>query len=504
MKHAPPTALIILDGFGYTQEKEGNAVARAKKPNLDTWLKKYPHALLSAHGKSVGLLPGTVGNSEVGHLTIGSGRTIKQPLTVMHEVINDKTFFNNAKLITLLRKLKKPQKKLHLLGLLSDGGVHSHIDHLFAFLRLAAKQELPHIIVHPFLDGRDTAPQSAAVYLEQLDHYLKKIIKRGSIGSIHGRFYAMDRNQNWPRTQASYAVLTQQQENKPISWHNVLENNYAQGITDEFIPPTQLEPRCIIEPGDGIIFFNVRQERARQLTAAFVQQGFDHFDVQHIDLSFFITPTDYGTLPTTVLYPKTPVPNTLIEVLNEYHKQIFTIAETEKYAHVTYFFNGGNQEQFPHEHRILIPSIRAKGYVHAPAMSAHGITKAVLDSLQTAPDDFYLINYANADMVAHAGDMLATARAIECLDTELGKIYHQLVEKMDGTMYITADHGNAEKQFADTTQAITAHTTSPVPFLMLKKGATKKDSLPLNKLSDIAPFILENMGLPVPDEMKRS
>ncbi len=505
MKNMHPTVLIILDGFGYSNKTSFNAIYHAHTPNIDQWLTDYPNAILKASGMTVGLLDEYIGNSEVGHLTIGSGRVIPQMVSIMHKAIDDGSFFHNKVLIDNLKKLKKIDGSLHIMGLLSDAGVHSHEKHLHAFLQSARQAGINNIIVHPFLDGRDVAPQSAFTYLQRLDEALKGA-KNSTIGSIHGRFYAMDRDKNWERTEQSYRILTEKQKKITYkTWQAALDAYYKQGITDEFIPPTQLNSATVIQPNDGIIFFNFRPDRARQLTESFLESSFSAFSTNDISLTCFVTPIMYNEhLQTDALFHQSSVINTLKEILSKAGRTILSIAETEKYAHVTYFFGGGKEEPFAHEERILIPSIPAKNYIDCPQMSAHGITKAVLQSLKTDPKDFYLINYANADMVGHSGDFDATVEAIEYLDAELKKIYDIVVEQMEGTLYVTADHGNAEDMFDETTQQPkTAHTTNPVPFIMIKKGLEHSDlTLPIDELADIAPFILQQMELPILQEMK--
>lgn len=510
MKTKHITVLVILDGFGSRKNDAFNAIAHAKKPHLNTWLTSYPHATLQAAGEAVGLPKGYIGNSEVGHLTIGAGRVIQQPVSIINNAIEDGTFFTNPLLTQELDRLAHTKKKLHIMGLLSDAGVHSHEKHLYAFIKSAYDHGIRNIVIHPFLDGRDVLPKSAAIYLERLEHFLKQY-PTAIIGSLHGRFYAMDRDLNWDRTAASYYVLIGDYFLAgPViphfpTWQSALDYYYSQDITDEFIPPTPLFP--IMQPiqkEDGIIFFNFRPDRARQLTASFVEPYFYTFPTGEMPLSFFITPVSYGeAYPTTVLFPSRYITHTLKEIVAAHGKTIFTIAETEKYAQVTYFFNGQKEVIEPGEAQILIPSIKARSYVRFPCMSAPKITKQALKSLNKDPFDFYLINYANADMVAHSGDFKATVKAIKCLDKELGKLFEQVVVNMNGTLYITADHGNAENMYDEEHhQPHTAHTANPVPFIMLEKDL--KDSvitLPLAQLADIAPFILHHMGLPVPPEM---
>jgi 2,3-bisphosphoglycerate-independent phosphoglycerate mutase len=498
-----PVALVILDGYGYRKETDYNAIANAKKPTLDFLFETYPHTLLEASGTSVGLLPGNIGNSEVGHLTIGAGRLIKQPISIIHEAIENGTFFKNPKLCNTLQQLPAT-KKLHIIGLLSDGGVHSDIEHIWAYLKAARNAGIKNIVIHPILDGRDVAPQSATLYLNKLQQYLTR--HGGTIGSIHGRFYAMDRDNNWERTAQSYHALTQAEPIKFHDWQDALAHYYAQGITDEFVPPTQLTHEGIIQNGDGIIFFNFRPERARQLTACFIDGKITQFQHTSPNLTFFITPVDYGLCAhTTILFESEPIINTLKDVLSAADKTIFSIAETEKYAHVTYFFNGGKEDPVAHEDRALIPSIHTKNYVHHPEMSAQEITDAVLESLKNNPHDFYLINYANADMVGHSGDFQATIKAIECLDKQIKQLYDSIINTYDGTLYITADHGNAEEKWDyQTKQVRTAHTTNKVPFLMIKRSLEQSPMLlSLHTLADIAPFILQQMAITIPAEMYR-
>lgn len=507
-----PVLLIILDGYGLAPKTKYNAIAQANTPHLDAWFAQYPHATLQASGAAVGLPAGSIGNSEVGHLTIGAGHIIEQPESFILRAIADGSFDKNPVLQTHLQELKKKGKALHVIGLLSDAGVHCTEEIIFAYIRAAAEAGIEKIFVHPILDGRDEAPKSAALYLQRLDEFLQTI-PQARIGSLHGRFYAMDRDNNWERTKESYDILTPQFFGaNGKGWPSILEANYAASITDEFIPPTNLDTEAIVSNGDGIIFANYRPDRARQLTECFTNSKFAHFERKNSDptplfvlkypkdiqLEFFITPVSYGSqIHTTVMYPQKPVPNTLKEILSHAGKTIFSIAETEKYAHITYFFDGGRETQFPGETRVLIPSLHTRNYIANPEMSASAITQAVLKSLRENPCDFYLINYANADMVGHSGDFEATKKAIELLDAQLAQLFKVVVEEMHGTMFITGDHGNAEEKFDSICgQPHTAHTTNSVPFLMLnesnKKGAVE---LPLNQLADIKGFILRFMRL---------
>lgn len=501
-----PTVLVILDGFGYSPEKKYNAVAQATMPNFKKWLTTYPHALLKASGESVGLPKKYSGNSEVGHLTIGAGRVITQDLTRINTAISNGTFYTNPILVENFLTLQQHNHNLHLMGLLSDAGVHSHINHIFALLDMAKKYAIPATYLHLFLDGRDVPPQSAEKYLKQIEEYCTKITY-GSIGSICGRFYAMDRNKNWERTKKCYDSLTQEQRQPFKTWQEALTFYYQSSFSDEFIPPLQLDLRSNIHNKDGIIFFNFRPDRARQLTEAFTNPLFNSFPTKKYDLSFFLTMTDYdqATMHTQSIFKKNVIAQTLKEVLNNAGKTIFSIAETEKYAHVTYFFTGMKEEKLPLETRMLIPSLHEKNYIHHPEMSAQKITQTVLDSLQKDPKDFYIINYANADMVGHSGDLRATITAIEYLDTQLKILYEEVVQKMNGTLYITADHGKAEDMYDEQAQQPqTAHTNNPVYFVMLNKESyNKPTTLNLHTLSDIAPFILGHMNLVIPKQMKK-
>lgn len=500
-----PTALVILDGFGFSSEQHYNAIYHAHKPNIDYLLDTYPHTLLEASGITVGLPPATVGNSEVGHLTIGTGRIIEQPTTRIDIEIQQGTLASNPVLLKSFRQLKKNKGRLHCMGLLSSGGVHSKQEHLYGFLLAAKSAGISTVFIHTFLDGRDVPPQSAAIYLTQLTEKMDAL-EIGILGSLHGRFYAMDRDKNWQRTEQSYKVLTAKQEISFETWPDAINFYYQQNITDEFIPPTQLNTNSIIQDNDGIIFFNVRPDRARQITQPFVDNHFDYFATKKISLSFFITPVTYDThLATQTLLDDVMPANTLNETLCKAGKSIFAIAETEKYAHITYFFNGGKEEALPCETRILIPSLPLKNYREHPEMSAPQITTTVINSLENNRHDFYLINYANTDMVGHSGDFNASSKAVECLDKQIGVLYHEIVQKLDGTLYITGDHGNAEQMFdIQSKQPKTAHTCNPVYFIMVKQGLEHKQ-LPyiMRSLADIAPCILHEMKIAVPQEMTK-
>lgn len=504
-QNTKPTLLIILDGFGYSPETYGNAIAQAHMPHFKLWIKEYPHAIIEAAGTAVGLPAHVMGNSEVGHLTLGAGRIIEQDVVRINKAISDGSFFNTSELINSFKKLSASSKSLHLIGLLSDADVHSNINHLFAYLKAAKENGIKTVYIHGFLDGRDVGIHTAKHYLSMLDKKMNDL-GIGKLASLIGRFYAMDRDHNWERTQKAYNLLTQKEPVQFNSWQEALAFYYKDPtMTDEYIPPISLDQQGIIQNGDGIIFFNFRPDRARQLTAAFTQPGFTQFETKSVQLAFFITPTDYDAqqFKTIVLFKPLSIEHTLKEVLNNHHMSMFSIAETEKYAHVTYFFGAGKEKPFPNEEWVIIPSIKSRNYVNYPCMSAPEITKAVIKSLETNPKDFYLINYANADMVGHSGNLEATIQAVECLDKELAQLYKIVVEQLNGTMYVTADHGNAEEMIdLKTGLPKTSHTTNPVPFIMINKELKgNNQTLSLQGLSDVTPFILKQMHIQIPKEM---
>ncbi len=490
MKSQCPLALVILDGFGYREEDKNNAIACAHTPTLSFMLNTYPHALVKASGAAVGLPDEFAGNSEVGHLTIGLGAVQLQPFTIIENAIADGSFFTNEILNQSLEKLARSQKKLHIIGLLSDAAVHSHNHHLFAFLKAASSHALSNIIAHPILDGRDTPPQSAEYFLEQLTHILSTV-PNSSIGSIVGRFYGMDRNQNWDLTAQYFKMLTTKIPQSHFeNYTSALDHYYKEHITDEFIPPTLLTTNHTIEPGDGVIFFNFRPDRARQLTALFLGKAPNM--TKSFPLSFFMTPFSYGTqYETTTLFKKAPTNATFSDWLHDCGYRVFFIAETEKTAHVTYFFNGGRETRYDNERWVTIPSEFPKFFEAHPRMRADAITQAVVESLEHDPYDIYIINYANADMVGHTGNMKATIKAIECLDEQLKKLHEEIVIKRKGTLVITSDHGKAEEMFdIKAHQHKTAHTTNPVLCIIAQKELADSEKVPyIRELSDITPLI---------------
>lgn len=493
--------LLVLDGFGYREQQEHNAIAAAKMPVWHELWMNNPHTLLEGSGHSVGLPYGQMGNSEVGHLTMGAGRTVYQDFTRIEQAIEEGTFFSNKVLINAIEKAKRHHKAVHILGLLSPGGVHSHEDHIHAAIELASMLDQQKLYVHAFLDGRDTPPQSALASLESLDKELKQLA-HGKIASIVGRYYAMDRDKRWERIQAAYDLLTLgKAEYQADNAEQALAMAYERGENDEFVKPTTIKDFVPIQDGDVVIFINYRADRARQLTRAFIEPNFDFFPRSVVpQLAEFVSLTQYAKdIPTTIAFP----PQSLEDVLGDYvAKQGLTqlrIAETEKYAHVTFFFNGGIERLSEGEERILVPSAKVATYDLKPEMSAPEVTEKLVDAIKNQKYDLIICNYANPDMVGHTGNFKATVQALEVIDTCLGKIFSALKE-VDGEMLITADHGNAECMFDEkTNQPHTAHTSDPVPFVYV--GRSAKIAKENGTLADIAPTILYLMNLPKPVAM---
>lgn len=485
-----PIALVILDGFGYSPTPHYNAIAHAKKPFIDFAMENYPHTLLDASGPAVGLPKGYVGNSDVGHSTIGACRRIPSAFLQLMESIENKSFFSHPVLINHFKKLAQSGQTLHILGIFSDAGVHGHMAIILATIQLALEQKIKKILIHAFLDGQDVTQKSAPHFLNQI----QKIIDANptvSIGSITGRWYAMDRDKHIQRTGATFAMLTQEKKPEFNSWQSALEYYYQKNLTDAFIPPTLLEQSAVIKEGNGLIFTNFRKERERQLVSLFL----DSKDAPK--LAFLITPILYDpTFNNPTLLETHLIPNTLKEQLTILGKTIFSIAETEKYAHVTFFFDGGREHEFLRETRVLIPSPHVANFANLPEMAAQEITNSVVASLKTDPQDFYLINYANADMVGHSGDFKATIQAIEFLDQQLKQLYEQLIVKMNGTLIITADHGKAEKMYDEKShQPYPGHTTNKVPFILIKNDLwQKKIDLGIHELADIAKIVLKEFS----------
>ena len=488
-----PFALIILDGWGYRETPHANAIAQAKKPYWDTLWQRYPHTLISGSGRCVGLPDGQMGNSEVGHLTMGAGRLVRQDLTRIDLAIQNGEFFSNSILTKAIDRAIQSKKAVHILGLVSAGGVHSHENHIIALLDLAKKRGATDVYVHAFLDGRDTPPQSAASSLATVSQH-------GKIATLVGRYYAMDRDKRWERVQKAYDLLTAQKADytAPDAMTG-LEMAYARGENDEFVKPTSILPITIAD-GDTVIFMNFRADRARELTQAFIKDSFDGFKRTRWPHVQFITLTEYdATFKVPIVFPPVYLKNSLGDYLSDLGLHQLRIAETEKYAHVTFFFNGGIEEAYPNEDRILIPSPKVATYDLQPEMSAWKITEQLVANIKNEKYDVIICNFANPDMVGHTGNLAATIKAIETIDGCLAKIIPAL-QSVGGEALITADHGNAEMMFDEyTKQPHTAHTIEKVPLLYIGRPATvtKSDGT----LSDIAPTILYLLQIAKPNEM---
>ncbi len=502
MSVAKPLALIVLDGFGHREDPHDNAIALANAPNLHRWEKELPHIYISASGGDVGLPDNQMGNSEVGHVNLGAGRVVYQELTRLDKAILEGTFQKNPVLVKAVQDAVKNQKAVHILGLLSPGGVHSHETHIEAMAQMAIDLGAQKVFVHAFLDGRDTPPRSAEKSLEHLDNVLRKS-GRGCIATIIGRYFAMDRDKRWDRVKLGYDLLVHgQAEFSAKSAVLGLQAAYAREENDEFVKPTWIESGEFIKPGDSVIFMNFRADRARQITHAFVDAEFKDFDRgEKLNLGHYVTLTEYEAgLPkeVEVAYPPQSLNNVLGQVLAQNKLKQLRIAETEKYAHVTFFFNGGMEEPFEGEDRILVQSPRVATYDLKPEMSAYELTDKLIEAILSQKYDVIVCNYANADMVGHTGILEAAIQAIETLDICLGKVVTAL-HSVGGEALITADHGNAE-QMSDpiTGQAHTAHTSELVPLMFTGKGKFIQDH---GVLSDIAPTMLSLLGLPIPEEM---
>lgn len=498
-----PVMLMILDGFGLTDKVDGNAVLAAKKPNFDNYYNNYPHTALSASGLDVGLPKGQMGNSEVGHLNIGAGRIIYQELTRITKEVEEKKFFQNEALNLAMDNALKNNSSLHLLGLLSDGGVHSHIDHLKALLAMAKEKGLTKVYVHCFMDGRDVPPSSGKDFIIELENYMKEI-KVGKIATVSGRYYAMDRDKRWERVNLAYNAMVLGQGEEANSAEESMDKSYNDNKTDEFVLPCVIKEdgKAIgtIKNNDSIIFFNFRPDRAREITRAINDREFDGFKRNTLNLTY-VTMTQYDkTIENVhVAYKPESYSNTLGEYVASKGLNQLRIAETEKYAHVTFFFNGGVEAPNEGEDRALIPSPKVATYDLKPEMSANEVTEEVLKRIDSDKYDMIILNYANPDMVGHTGVFEAAKAAIETVDKCLHKVVEKVLEK-DGAVFITADHGNAEQMIDYSTgKPMTAHTSDPVPFLYVAKGA--KEMRHGGKLCDIAPTMLEVMGLEKPEEM---
>ena len=498
------TMLMILDGFGINEKEEANAIKLANTPNIDKLMKTCPTTKLYTSGLNVGLPDGQMGNSEVGHTNIGAGRIVYQELTRITKSIEDGDFFNNSELVDAIENCKKYNSKLHILGLVSDGGVHSHIRHLYAILELAKRKDFENVFVHCFMDGRDTMPTSGEGYLMNLEEKMKEK-GVGKIATISGRFYSMDRDKRWNRIQKSYDAIVNGEGIKATSVISAIESSYQKEVFDEFVEPTVIcqnnEPIAKIEENDSVVFFNFRPDRARELTRAIVDKDFNEFETKKMNLNYVCFTQYDETIPNVKIAFKPEVlKNTFGEYISNKGLTQLRIAETEKYAHVTFFFNGGEEKQYPGEDRILVPSPKVETYDLKPEMSAYEVTDKVLAAIEEDKYDCIILNYANTDMVGHTGSLPAAIKAVEAVDECVGKVV-KLVESKQGNIIITADHGNAEQMIDyKTGEPHTAHTTNPVPLILV----TRNEKLKLKedgKLADLAPTMLDLMNLEKPEEM---
>ena len=496
-----PVMLMILDGWGIAPPSSTNAVTRARTPHLDYYFNRYPHSQLRCSGEAVGLPEGQMGNSEVGHLSIGSGRIIYQSLTRISRAVKDGSLEKNPVLVKAMEEARDGGKKLHLLGLLSDGGVHSHIDHLLGLLSMAQKMGVEKVCVHAFLDGRDTPPQSAAPFLEQVEKACKEL-GVGQIATVSGRYYAMDRDKRWERIRKVYDCMTGGEALEAPSAAEGLAAAYGAGQTDEFVVPFRVAGvDGKVEKGDSLIFFNFRPDRARELTHVFTDPEFAGFPRKETALPVhFVSMTEYEKgLQAAVAFPPEAIKDTLAEVVSRAGLHQLHIAETEKYAHVTFFFNGGREQPFPNEDRILVPSPKVATYDLQPEMSAYLVTEKLQEALAKDLYDLVILNFANPDMVGHTGSLEAAVKALEAVDECVGSLAETVLQK-GGALCITADHGNLEEMEDPVTHApMTAHTTNPVPFLVV--GAEPGTQVEDGGLSDIAPTLLDLLDLPEPEAM---
>jgi 2,3-bisphosphoglycerate-independent phosphoglycerate mutase len=501
LKHRP-LALIIMDGWGYSDDPDNNAVLAAHTPVWDKLWQHYPHTLIHASGQGVGLPGDQMGNSEVGHLNLGAGRVVYQEFTRISKAIEEGTFFQNKTLTNAVDKAVEKDKAVHIFGLLSDGGVHSHEEHIHAMVKLAAERGADKIYVHAFLDGRDTPPQSAQSGIDKLENVFSSLGK-GRFASIIGRFYAMDRDKRWNRVEAAYRLVAEgEAEFHADSASEALNNAYAREETDEFVKATTVGEPVRIEDGDSVVFMNFRSDRARELTECFIQPDFDGFEKpRDIQLADYVTLTEYKkdyTAP--IAFPNEKMNNILGAYLSSLGLKQLRIAETEKYAHVTFFFNGGLDTPFDGEDRILIPSPKVETYDQQPEMSAPEVADKLAEAISSEKYDVIICNFANADMVGHTGNFDAAVKAVETLDSCLGQVWSAL-EQVGGEMIVTADHGNAERMVNhETGQAHTAHTNNVVPLLFAGRDAVCHEH---GTLSDIAPTMLNLLELPIPAEMSK-
>lgn len=499
-----PVVLMILDGWGISQQTEGNAIAQGHTPNMDRLWAQYGHSQLFCSGEYVGLPEGQQGNSEVGHLNLGAGRVVYQELTRINQAVREHTLQENQAFQQVMDDCIKQQKPLHLMGLVSPGGVHSHSSHLYGLLEMAAAKGLTQVYVHCFLDGRDVGPSTGLGFIEELEAHLKQI-GVGKIATVSGRYYAMDRDNRWERVEKAYRAMTAGEGEQAASAAEAVQQSYDKGQTDEFVLPTVVQtagqPVAVIGSGDGVIFFNFRGDRAREITKAFVNRDFSGFQRDYLGVRF-VAMTQYEEgLDVTVAFPPQDLQNTLGQVLAAHGVKQFRVAETEKYAHVTFFFNGGVEEPNPLEDRLLVPSPKVATYDLQPEMSAMAIKDNLLSAIESGQYPFILVNFANPDMVGHTGIQEAACKAVETVDDCVGQVA-EAVQQAGGVLLITADHGNAE-QMVDPVKGTphTAHTANPVPFVAVTAEPCQVRD---GSLQDVAPTVLALLGIDKPQEMTGS
>ena len=501
MEKQQPVVLMILDGWGISEQTEGNAIAQSHTPNMDRLLEQFGHSKLLCSGEAVGLPDGQQGNSEVGHLNLGAGRVVYQELTRINKAVREHTLRDNAAFQQVMDACAAQQKPLHLMGLVSPGGVHSHSDHLYGLLELAKEKQLAEVYVHCFLDGRDVGPSTGLGFVQELEEKLAQL-GVGKIATVSGRYYAMDRDNRWERVEKAYQAMTQGVGVMADSAVSAVEQSYAKGETDEFVLPTVVlqdgKPTAVIGAGDGVIFFNFRGDRAREITKAFVNKDFDGFAREYLGVSY-VAMTQYEEgLDVIVAFPPQDLQHTLGQVLAENNVKQFRVAETEKYAHVTFFFNGGVEDPNPLEDRLLVPSPKVATYDLQPEMSAIAVKDHLIQAIQGGEYPFILVNFANTDMVGHTGIPEAAQKAVEIVDFCVGQVAES-VQNAGGVLLITADHGNAE-QMIDPVKGTphTAHTANPVPFVVVSEQAYQVAD---GSLQDVAPTVLKLLNIEKPNDM---